>query len=667
MNKIREWISLRVATKPRMVILNIIIFINLLISILGALAVFIFYNENNIGFWEAFYYSFSIVITGGGIENIIPDVSEANITLIILGTTMVLFGMIVFSGAVLGYVVSYISDFIERASKGEKKLYLQNHIVILNWNIKVNQIISDLLYENQKEKVVILTQGNKDEVMKTIENKLSDIIEREEKRGIKLNRKLLTIVVVEGNSFSVKDLNDISIKKAKSIIIFGRKDYREGSSDNYENFYGDILVIKSFVQVLDMIRDTKENINVVVETRDAWTSKIVKNIMQNEITQDNISIKTIDSNIILGQLLSQFWIMPELNLVYRDLFSYKGAEFHSSKVDNELTDTENMEMLFKNDISAIPLTVMGDGNDRRLFYIADDDSQKRVFSSSFDEISFKLSGNSSIERKKLILLGSNSKLIHIINSLDKFYNEYKDRNEDFEVLIIDDKEGIKENKEIYKKSYISDVIEVDIYNVNEICEKIESFMNGNDERISILILSNDNESLYDQDAFAIMYLLYIKEVICNLSNRNKNFDKDKIDIIIEIVNPQNIDVIRSYDVDNFVVSNEYVSNLITQIGNNESLYEFYMDILHYDDLVDINGNKSKEIYIKRVDSFFDVIPDSCNVYQLIKAVYDSTPKENKVILIGYIRNNREVNIFTNSYEKEIKLRADDKLIIFSKN
>ena len=53
-------------------------------------------------------------------------------------------------------------------------------------------------------------------------------------------------------------------------------------------------------------------------------------------------------------------------------------------------------------------------------------------------------------------------------------------------------------------------------------------------------------------------------------------------MIVEILNPKNYDVVHSYNIDNIVISNRYISKMVTQIRQKIELYEFYQDILTYD-------------------------------------------------------------------------------------
>lgn len=701
MKKVKEWISLKIALNPRAFILLMIISFNAIFSFGGAVVIWQlsppeFYKY---GFWGALYYTVGMILDPGSIQNVIPDLSQARVALILFSILTVLFGMVLFSGSIIGYITSYISSFIQNANEGKRKVLLSGHTIILNWNTRASEIINDLLYTAKKEKVVVLVNRHKEEIRKEIEDKISDTIKREKANGIILNRKKMTIIVKEGNSFTMKDLEDISIREAKAIIILGRdlsygvdqdraaynemlyktvKNDIQTSLDEIKTdckrsqkqdnaFRGDAITLKTLIQVNEIIKKTDNNQNIIVEIADKWTLRLVEHIIMKENREGRYDIYPVPVNKILGQILSQFSIMPELNLVYSTLFSHKGASFFAKSYVSDMPEEEYVRNFININTRAIPLTAMTGDNWREFFFVANKESDICTSNSVMEqEISVDVNSDFWLEIKHLILLGHNAKSQSVIEGFDAFSNEWKCKNgeEILDVLIIDDCDGIRENKHNLERKYISRVVEADIYDISTIYSQIEEFILKHEQKISILILSNDGLGNDDQDTFALTYLIYVKDIIDRLEREYSNFERNRIDIVVEILNPKNYDVVQSYDVNNVVISNRYISKMITQIGEKESLYYLYQDILVYDD--EDNGKyDSKEIYIKRADRFFNKIPTKSTIHQLIRAVYEVTPPHNKAILVGCINSSGQVLIFTDNQEQEIQLGQEDKLIIFT--
>lgn len=253
-----------------------------------------------------------------------------------------------------------------------------------------------------------------------------------------------------------------------------------------------------------------------------------------------------------------------------------------------------------------------------------------------------------------------------MDGFQSFHNEWNREGEDIlNIIVIDDKKNLEKRNYYRDYPYVRKTIEADVYDGDIIKKEISDFVDSCEQDASILILSDDMALSEDIDANALTYLIYVQDIIQEHVNRIPDFDKESIDVVVEIVNPKNYDVVRSYSVNNVILSNRYISKMMTQISTKESLYEFYKDILTYDEL-GVGKYDSKELYIKKVRRFFDEIPAPCTAYELIRAVYDATPDDNKSIILGYIKPGGEMVLFSGKQEEiNVELDEKDKLIIFS--
>lgn len=131
-------------------------------------------------------------------------------------------------------------------------------------------------------------------------------------------------------------------------------------------------------------------------------------------------------------------------------------------------------------------------------------------------------------------------------------------------------------------------------------------------------------------------------------------------------------IVNSYCVNNVVISNRYISKMITQVGEKDALFDFFSDILTYDD-GDSDEYQSNELYIKRADSFFTALPEECTAAQLIRSVYETSLAESRssgdicpTIVLGYVKPGGTMVIFNGNQTKtRVKLAQGDKLIVFS--
>ncbi|MBR0106427.1 MAG: hypothetical protein IJM13_04320, partial [Lachnospiraceae bacterium] len=239
-HNIREWLSIQRAKNPAKVILMGILLFNVGFLFVASLIIhqLALTGTEHMGLLEAMYYTITMILDAGCVQFVIEDIGRSGVALAIICLVIIVIGMISFTGAVIGYVTNTISNYIDKSNTGSWKLRISNHLVILNWNTRASEIVNDLLYLPGLQKVVILVDGRKAEIEKEIEERLSDTISRENralwesyagygffKRQLLMwknrCRNNLVVVVQQGDVFSSKQLHDISLEHARSVVILG--------------------------------------------------------------------------------------------------------------------------------------------------------------------------------------------------------------------------------------------------------------------------------------------------------------------------------------------------------------------------------------------------------------------------------------------------------------
>lgn len=701
--KIREKVSVQLSKNPGRLILLVILLFNIIFVCVSALIINALdvSGTEDLSFGESVYYTITMILDAGCISNVVADIGTAGVGLVIACLCIIIIGMILFTGAVIGYLTNYISNFIDKADKGYHRIILSGHTVILNWNSRANEIVNDLMYCEKKQTVIILVNEGKEIIERELDERLEDTVEKE-RASIRLQAKQLggmkgliyrlthhfsnnlTIIVREGNPYSDKQLRDISLAHAKTVIILG--DEHAGSVCKYEvrerlsqRSNGNPQTIKALAMVSDITNaiDSDDNQQIVVESEDEWTSKVIDKIIVRKRKKGKSNIVPINENQILGQLLSQFSLMPELNYVYAELFSNKGMTFFSKPYDGEDED-EFIKDYLDTHVSSIPLSLLKNADGSRSAYYCADSTRDELHLFPVEKSDYKVSINYEyqVEKKNIVILGHNSKLRDIMNGFNSFRNEWNGKNgEILNIIAIDDKEHLKNINHFEEYPYVTNVIEADLYQQELICKTIEDFVESNaDLDTSVLILSDDLVPLEEIDSGAITNLIYISDIIRRKKEADPKFDENKIDVVVEILNPNHYELVKSYSTNNVVISNRYISKMITQIGDKDSLFDFYKDILSYDDAdaEDTGIYTSKEVYIKKVSRFFNEIPSECNVAEFIRAVYYATSdaKLNKnlthSIPLGKVDAKGNITLFKgNQLKQTLKLEKEDKLILFA--
>ncbi|MCH5158147.1 MAG: hypothetical protein J1F33_03010 [Clostridiales bacterium] len=698
--KIREWFSVLLAKKPGRVVLLVILLLNVAFILVAAAVIkaLSLTGTEDMGYWRAVYYTVTMILDAGCIDYVVQDIGTAGVVLVIICLIVIVLGMILFTGAVIGYLTNYISGYIENANTGSHKLHLADHTVILNWNSRASEIVNDLLYSEHREVVVILVPDGKEAIERELTERIADTIAKEQAdvnaraqkyKGAKRFSYLkkhkfknnVTFIVREGDTFSTVQLADISLEHAKSIIILGNDE--NNATCKYEHNVmlndrerGNPQTVKSLVQVagITAAERSDDNQKIVVEIEDDWTSELVNKIIEQKQVEGKCNIIPVRVNNILGRLLSQFSLMPELNLAYRELFSNKGATFYAKKA--KVTDEAKFTSAYLHThLHSIPLSIGEDRGVMYAYYSAESPRDDMRISEVQDSgYRVKLNKDYWIEQKNVIILGHNSKIKDIMEGFDGFRAEWNDKSgkEIMNIMIIDDKAHL-EKMDYYKAyPYVTKTVEADLYDNHVICDTIEKFIDGNDTDTSVLILSDDTVPSEYIDSAAIANLIYVSDIIHRKKEADPAFDVGQIDVIVEIINPKHYDIVKSYSVNNVVISNRYISKMITQLGEKDVLYNFYNDILSYDS-EGVTKYESKEIYAKKVSRYFEEIPAPCTATQLIRAVYDATSgpdvpaeEKNHTLVLGYVKKGGELVLFSGNQNKiRVALTDTDKLIVYS--
>ena len=693
--KVIEWLSLQRVKNPGRMVLAAIVFFNVVLFLLATFVIsaLSLKGTEHMGFVEAAFYTVTMILDPGCISFVVADIGQAGVLLSIFCLIIVIVGMISFTGALIGYVTNYISHFIESANAGKHKVRISNHVVILNWNTRASEILNDFLYSEKKQKIMVLVNSRKDEIQTEIEERLSDTITRENKAivqkyanlpffarkaAIRKNRfrNNLNVVVREGDIFSNKQLQDISLDKAHSIIILGNDinntlckfEHKERLDKSRK---GNSQTVKTLMQVADITSQagSADNQRIVVEITDDWTWELVQKIIAAKQVTGKCNIVPVRVNEVLGQILSQFSLMPELNSAYEELFSNRGSEFYTveQKVDDMTAYTKEY---LKKHRHSVPVSSMEINGKHYCYYVAGcDEDLEKITPSKAPPIEIKLNHEYWLEQKNVVILGHNTKCRDIMQGFVSFCGEWnREDQQGVQIVVIDDKENLEKMNYYKEYPFVIKTVAADIYDEKLICETVEAFVDQNETDTSILILSDDSVLNEDIDANALANLIYIQQII-NKKMEDPDFDPGRIDVIVEIIDPKHHDIVASYSVNNVVISNRYISKMIAQIGEVDALFDFYNDILTYDD----DETDSKEIYIKKVERYFEEIPGKCTAEQLIRGIVEaatdpSLPEKyiNLAACLGYVKKDGRMVIFSGDQaDIEVELEKGDKIILLA--
>ena len=690
---INEWGSVRFSQKPRSMILIFILLMNIILLLVSAWIIsrVAIPGNENMGFFTAVYNTITMVLDAGCIESIISDPGNTNLFLIIFCLVLIVISMITFTGALIGYAGNVISNYIEGANANSARIQISDHVVILGWNNRASEMINDLLFCKNHQKVVVLADIKRESIISEVRERMNGTIERENyellsainhmswlKRTIYFHRhKLINqvdVIVREGDIYSAVQLNNIQISKAKSIIILS-KDILD--DEEAEMKKGDNRTIKTLMQVIDITakHTSKDNQRVVVEVENDWTGELVNKIIKTKQELGKCRVIPFRVHKVMGQLLSQFSLMPDLNLVYNQLFSNKGVSFFAKEQQRPGDIMKYISDYMNSHEKSIPLTFIKDQVTRQnYFYYMSEEEKKNneILNIEKNPCQIKLNKNYWISEKNVLILGSNSKMKNIIESFQSFTTEWTNEAHPriLHIVVVDEEDNLKQMNYYKDNPFVEKCIAARVYDQNVISDAITDFIYQHPHDSSILILSDDRVPDEEKDANTMTYLIYAKDIITRVKN-NRRDETFNIDIIAEIIEPKHVDLVKSYDVNNVVISNRYISKMVTQISENYALYSLYIDILNYDTMA-AKTYEGIEIYTKKAGDYLSELPQkNVRTSDLVRGVFEASRKYwgsegDFAILLGYIDTRGRLHLFCGNDEPSmVTICKDDNLILFS--
>lgn len=592
--------------------------------------------------------------------------SEAPVSLIIT-TVVVLLGMISLTGGTVGFITSFISDILEKTAHGKNKLRLKNHIVILNYNNKVPAIIFDYCFDDMKNTyITILTRESKDKVLDEIDNMYNH---KSSKKRFK------NIIVRSGNPMSKVELDKLNIKDARTVLIMTPQgEDRDLTSDR--SF--EVSKLFMFVSWYFSRMEGQKKANIVVETNSNNMEKMIREYKLDNSSQIAVPV---DYNEITGKMLAIISIMPSLNNVMKQLFSFEGVEIYIE----DIPEGRSLEQELKTNSSVIALFDQGD----KRVYIAEDEDEigkyvdEKPLKKALPEKCFE--PKITFEKKEIIIVGVNKKLPHILESLACFKKKYD--NEELHVILA----GVQEEEESIKSFYEDEryanilcpgqynyIIVEDIF--DPMCELGDIV---SDKADSIVFLSDDSVSSVHVDEKPLIYWTNLKKTIRANSN---------VDVIVEILDSQNMNIIELKNKDQIIVSDDFLGHLYAQLGKTPERLDVLKDMITSEgDNASMNSNDELQdegdfvcTSVKQFFSNVDVPLNFESKRELMLWVYEASG--HKALPIGVVKDSvpyifARVNDKNDSLDKNtlvgisddmvyettdkgIVLREDDELVVF---
>ena len=453
---------------------------------------------------------------------------------------MVTLGGIFIVSTLIGLLANGISTKLDELRKGKTPVIETGHTLILGWSPKIMTIIAELILANENQpSSTVVVMAPEDKVF----------MEDEIRSRIPRNKKT-RVVCRTGNPSDPLDLAIVDPMSAKSTIVLN------GQSEG-----ADAQVIKTVLALMHLDPGL-EKLKVVAELEDERHARSLEVTTQGRIA-------TIVSSQVIARITAQVCRQSGLSLVYQDLLDFSGDEIYFSS-DPRTQGLSFGEVLLGFDKSAVIGLRFADGSivlNPPMETVLGADDNVIVISEDDDTIVFADPGHIDIPRHEavsvpdepehLLIIGWNSLGSAILNQL----NHYVPAGSSAHVLF---------DPEFVNRREVA--IGMDLPNLHVDVTEAErpedgalpEMMAAHSFDHIIVLCYREGMTVSESDAKTLMTLLQLRQLM-------QEQEGQRVSIVTELLDVGDVQLAQVANPDDFIVSEQLVSLMLTQVAENPEL------------------------------------------------------------------------------------------------
>ncbi len=593
-------------------------------------------QESTKDLFTQWWLSFLQIADGGSIA----EDTGSNALNRVVGIVSLFLGMVLFSSLV-AFITSQFEAKLDELRKGRSMVIETGHTLILGFGDRVLEIIRELIVANESERkpaVVVLSGKEKDEMDDYFRDRIED----------RMNTRIITR---SGSTSSMQLLRRVGVSSAKSVVILN--DASVADSDAVKEI-ADARVLKTIMAVIACTGE-KDAPPIVAELHLETKRKLARSMFAN--------ISAIDEHSILARLMVQTSRTSGLAQVYDNLVGFEGSEFYFHKPEEGLAGTSYADVLFHYEncsvlgmrrqdgsvaVNPAPSTSFKPGDE--VLVLAEDDSlirwQNEKLAYSPPEANPAAPLPKAAENQ--LIIGWSKKTATIVEE----YSSYLVEGSSIVVAVKSGDDIDKaEFSEIQAKhpSIKVRLVKLDIHQP-ELMEKLKPEQFDN-----IIILTADGGDAEARDSETIAALLEFRHYFKKLGRKDI-----KTQLITEVADSENIEVIQEVGVNDFMISNQFVSRIYAQVSENPEVLKVY------DDLFNPAGS---EVYIKPLRLYLKSVPETISFGELCAAAMKRGETCFGLRLLSRADEAGAVqgNIINPPKNRRFSLRDDDLLIVLAED
>ena len=447
------------------------------------------------------------------------------------------FGGLVFLAGLIGIVSGAFDTKVEELRKGRSRVIEFDHTLILGWNSRVFSLVKEISLANlsrKKASIVILAPGDKVEMEDAVKEQVGRIGKTR-------------VIVRSGDPMSLADLEIASHATARSIIIL--------AADEAEN--ADLVTMKTALALVNNPNRPKQQYHIVAELQE------LENLERAQLVSAK-EVKWILAGDVMSRIMVQTSRQSGLSQIFLDLLDFDGDEIYFTQrsqlvgksylqAQHEFSNATLIGVLRDGDLALNPARTMKIKEGDQLIVIAPDDSLIRTSDSyAFDKAAISNSKIAAPKPEKALILGQNENLPVILSELEQYVAKGSSVT-----LVSDQPKMTLAPSEKLKVTFVSgDPTSRAVLDR----VKVQSFDH-------IIVLANRELSAEESDAITLISLLQLRAIA---AKSGKSFN-----IVTEMLDDKNRQLAESAEADDFIVSDQLIGLMMSQISENPDLAEVF--------------------------------------------------------------------------------------------
>ncbi len=484
----------------------------------------------------------------------------------------------------IGSIASGIDQKIEELKRGRSRVLDGDHTLILGWSEKIFTIIKEIVEANSNQKrpcIVILSDKDKVEAEDEIKSRVPDT-------------KNTKIVVRSGSTLESSAADMVNINEARSIIVL---------SPEVEN--QDTYVIKTVLGITNGRNRKDDRYHIVAEIKNE------RNLDAAELVGNGEAVY-VQTDDLISRVIAQTCRQSGLSVVYSDLLEFEGDEIYFADLPDSLVGRTYRDALFAyEDSSVIGIFCREDvteegGNptgregvhhapdstgdtqvllnptmdrvlneDDQIIAISEDDDTVLTNGKgekTVDQTAFNHDEDGGLQEESTLILGWNEIAPRIIAELDNYVAKGS------KVLVVAQDPEVDSAVAKLQGELQNQLI---AFVEGDTAEK-KTLLDINTRSFDhIIVLSNRSIDIQESDAKTLITLLHLRSI--------SEQEGVQYSIVTEMLDMRNRQLGVVARADDFVVSDNLISLMLSQLSENRELKKVY------DTLFESEGS---EIYLK---------------------------------------------------------------------